>query len=64
MPDERCDVQGCGKDAARSVPSKSAAGALTGLPSKARRVHLCKEHYKTVKKYNKEKRGLERLGWE
>jgi len=64
MPDELCDVQGCGKDAIRSVSSKAAEGALTGLPSKKRRVHLCKEHYRVVKKKNKEKHGLERLSWE
>ena len=60
----KCDVEGCGRDAERSVSGKKieAAGMkLSSHPSKS--AHVCKEHYKELKKKTKTDRTLERLGW-
>jgi len=61
---ELCDVAGCGKDAARSVPRRAAEKSIKGLPESKRRVQLCRDHTKEFKKANKESRDLDRLGWE
>lgn len=63
MPGDGCDVEGCTEEARRSVSTKHAMRCLKGIPEHRRRVHLCKQHYKVVKKEMKEKRDLERLGW-
>jgi len=52
----KCSVQGCGKEAVRSLPVEKVVKAglkVTG----SRRAYLCKEHYKDFKKATK----LERL---
>lgn len=57
-----CDVTGCVKPAERSVSVKLAARAGLKLDESLRRVHLCKEHYRKLKKETKELRQLESLG--
>jgi len=59
---ETCDVTGCGKPAERSVSAKLAARAGLKFDESLRRVHLCKEHYRKLKKETKELRQLESLG--
>jgi hypothetical protein len=59
---ETCDVTGCEKPAERSVSSKFAAKAGLKFDESLRRVHLCKEHYRKLKKETKELRRLESLG--
>ena len=61
---EPCGVEGCKNEAVRSVARDKAKDAL-GKPVQAdfRRVHLCRDHYRVVRKANKTDRELERLGW-
>jgi len=55
----KCSVTGCGNDAVRSLPvdKVKSAGLKVG---EARRVYLCKEHYKEFKKETKKDRVLEK----
>lgn len=59
---EACDVTGCERPAERSVSAKLAARAGLKFEESMRRVHLCKEHYRKLKKETKELRQLESLG--
>jgi hypothetical protein len=59
---ETCDVTGCGKPAERSVSAKLVARASLKFDDSLRRVHLCKEHYRKLKKETKDLRELESLG--
>ena len=64
---EECSVSGCHQPVKRSFspkPVKAALPELTFKSSNAKRVRLCKEHYKDYKKATKEDRKLQRLGWE
>ncbi len=64
---EECSVAGCHNPVKRSLSAKVVKEALPNLSFKsadAKRVRLCKEHYKEYKKATKEDRKLERLGWE
>lgn len=55
----RCSVTGCGKEAVRSLSGEKVAS--TGLEiGKAKRVYLCKDHYKEFKKGTKKERMLEK----
>jgi hypothetical protein len=62
---EPCSVEGCKNEAVRSVALDKAKDALGGktLQADFRRVHLCREHYRVVRKAIKTDRELERLGW-
>ncbi len=60
----KCDIEGCKEEATRSVSRKkvdkaemSVSGEVSGS------VHLCKKHYKELKKKTKTDRTYERLGW-
>ena len=67
MPAEKevCGVTGCGKEAVRSVALDKAKDALSGksINSDFRRVHLCRDHYRTFRKATKKDRELDRLAW-
>lgn len=65
MAEEKCSVEGCGQPSRRSLAGTDVRGALANLklPEDARRVHLCKDHYKEYKKKTKGERELERLNW-
>ena len=59
---EICDVDGCDKEAERSLNYKQVS--KTSLKLKAgehRSVHLCKEHYKTYKKESKQDREIDSI---
>ena len=62
---EICGVSGCGQHAVRSVALDKAKEILSGktLNADFRRVHLCREHYRTFRKATNKDRELERLGW-
>lgn len=63
---EQCSVSGCKEEAERSVSSKKYQGALPNVALNgevARRVHLCRKHYREYRKKTKEERELDRLGW-
>ena len=57
---EKCDVDGCNNDGARSLNSSKGENAGLRLKSAAKKAVLCKEHYKEWKKETKEDRELER----
>lgn len=60
----KCDVEGCGAEAERSVAGKKAEGAgLTLSSDPSKNAHLCRTHYREFKKKTKKDRTLERLGW-
>ncbi len=61
---DRCDVEGCSAEGARSVPGKKVEKAgmkISTDPDK--NAHLCKEHYREFKKKTKSDRTYDRLGW-
>lgn len=60
--EEQCTVQGCGKEAERSVSAESATESGLDIIEGTRRAHLCKEHYKEFKKKTKKDRKLGMLG--
>ncbi len=52
--EEICDVEGCSNVAERSFNIKKVSHTSLKLKSEdIRNVHLCKEHYKTLKKETK-----------
>jgi hypothetical protein len=63
---EVCGVQGCGKEAQRSLSTKKVKEALPDLKliGDPRRVHLCKDHYRQFRKKTKEERELDRATWQ
>ena len=62
---EICGVQGCGKEARRSLSTKKVKEALPALKlgAESRRVHLCKDHYRQFRKATKQEREVERAAW-
>jgi len=58
-----CSVSGCGKMAERSMSGSKASMASELAIDAAKRVYLCKDHYKEWKKVTKEDRGNERARW-
>jgi len=61
--EKHCEVKGCNAPAVRSLSAKKASGAGLDVPSGRGNVHLCKEHYREMKKSTREERKLDRLGW-
>ncbi len=56
---QTCSVEGCGKEAVRSVSSIKVSEAGLNL-SGSRRGYLCAEHYKEYKKRSKKTNRLQR----
>ncbi len=62
--ESECDVIGCTNPALRSVAGKKFSMAVTDVKVPgSRRVHVCKEHYRSFRKKTKSDRKLERLDW-
>ncbi len=63
---EVCGVEGCGKEAKRSLSTKKVKEALPELKliGEPRRTMLCKDHYRQFRKKTKEERELERATWQ
>jgi hypothetical protein len=61
-----CGVQGCGKEARRSLSTKKVKEALPDLKliGEPRRTHLCKDHYRQFRKKTKQERENERATWQ
>jgi hypothetical protein len=61
-----CGVQGCGKEARRSLSTTKVKEALPDLKliGEPRRIHLCKDHYRQFRKKTKEERENERATWQ
>ncbi len=62
-----CDVLNCKEDKQRSMPKKKMSEAVPSMKwrkdlGSARRVQLCKNHYREYRKATKEARKLETLG--
>ena len=63
---EECGIVNCTAEAVRSLPAKKVTEAMKdkGVKDKdAKRIHLCREHYRMFKKLTKTDRELDRLGW-
>jgi hypothetical protein len=59
-----CSVQGCDQSAQRSMSGSKARMASDLVVDSAKRVYLCKTHYKEWKKATKEDRENERARWQ
>jgi hypothetical protein len=58
-----CSVSGCKNPAVRSISMGTAKKAFSSFKEDSRRAHLCREHYKKLRKSTKQDRKLERLDW-
>lgn len=54
----KCSVEGCGKEAARSLPVDKVTSAGLKVQS-TRRAYLCRDHYKSFKKATKGEKMVE-----
>ena len=70
MPTKKqCDVEGCVKESKKTVSREKAGSAIKqanlnlSIRDKVTRVHLCVDHYRTIKKKLKKDREIERLRW-
>lgn len=65
----KCSVEGCENEAGRSLSLEKAGNAIKkarlSIPvnRKVRRVHLCKEHHRAIKKFLRKEREIERKRW-
>jgi hypothetical protein len=58
-----CSISGCKNPVVKSVSSRKAKSALSGVSSSGKRTYLCKQHYKEFKKATKKEREDETMGW-
>lgn len=64
-----CDVEGCTNESKKTVSKQKAgnaikeAGLQLSLRDKVTKAHLCKDHYRKIKKKLKKDREIERLRW-
>lgn len=56
----KCNVSGCGIEAARSINVDKVKAAGLNVSTSEKRAYLCKEHYKEFKKKNKKDKTLEK----
>jgi hypothetical protein len=56
----KCSVSGCGREAARSIPSDKVRAAGLNVGSGDKRAYICKEHYKEYKKKTKKDKTIEK----
>ena len=55
----KCNVSGCGREAARSLSADKVRSVLS-VSSKDKRAYVCKEHYKEFKKKTKKDKTIEK----
>ena len=60
----KCNVEGCGADAVRSINTKKIEDAGFRLNSTGKKSGLCKKCYKEWKKETKDDRSLERARYD
>jgi hypothetical protein len=62
----QCDIIDCEFTSKRSISAKKVETALPNLKfnKSGKKVHLCKEHYKQLKKATKTDRKIETLTWD
>ena len=64
---DTCDIEGCENPSKRTLAVEKnlkyveAVGLKLQIPKKARKFHICHEHYKKIKKLIKKDRDIERL---
>ena len=70
MPKKKqCDVEGCTNDSKKTVSREKAGAAIKqaslnlSVRDKVRKVHMCVDHYRVIKKILKKDREIERLRW-
>ena len=56
----KCNVSGCGNEAARSISVDKVKAAGLNVNSKENRAYICKEHYKEYKKKSKKAKTLDK----
>jgi len=56
----KCNVSGCGNEAARSISVDKVKAAGLNVSSKEHRAYICKEHYKEFKKKTKKDKTLDK----
>jgi hypothetical protein len=56
---EKCNVSGCGREAARSISADKVRAAGMKIGSE-KRGYLCKEHYKEYKKKSKKDKTIDK----
>lgn len=59
----RCSARGCENTAVRSIPLDQAREANIEITSAQRRIYLCENHYKILKKARRKEERLERWRW-
>jgi len=57
-----CSVKGCNESSSRSLSKNKLEGSNLQTTGE-RRVYLCREHYKQLKKTTKKDSDVERLRW-
>ena len=57
---QKCTVQGCGREAVRSISADRVRAAGLSVGGKESRAYICKEHYKEFKKKTKKDKTLEK----
>lgn len=63
MAEDKCEIAGCDKPAERSFSKELCEKAkLTPKDENAKRVHLCRDHARQLKKATKVDRKLDSLG--
>lgn len=62
-PVDRCEIEGCGEEAVRSIARSELKKAFPNLSGDRGRMGVCRAHYKQYKKATKGERELDRLGW-
>ncbi|MHA2175987.1 MAG: hypothetical protein ACXABI_14250 [Candidatus Hodarchaeales archaeon] len=66
---KKCDVEGCPNESKKTVSKEKAgnaikeAGLTLSLRDKVTKAHLCRDHYRKIKKKLKKDREIERLRW-
>jgi len=56
----KCDVSGCVSEAVRSISTDKARHAGLRVTSGEKRVYLCREHYKELKKKTKKDKTIDK----
>lgn len=56
----KCDVSGCFNEAIRSISTDKAKRAGLHIGSNEKRVYLCREHYKELKKKTKKDKTVDK----
>jgi len=59
----KCTARGCENMAMRSIPLDQAREANIEIASTQRRIYLCENHYKILKKARRKEERLERWRW-